>query len=36
MKGINAALNYVADTLLFAGAALGLASAVPHDPDRVG
>ena len=33
---INEALNYVADTLLFAGAALVLASALPHDPDRVG
>jgi uncharacterized membrane protein len=30
---INEALNYVADTLLFAGAALGLASALPRDPD---
>ena len=33
--GINEALNYVADTLLFAGAALVLASALPRDPDRV-
>jgi len=33
---INEALNYVADTLLYAGAALVLASALPHDPDRVG
>ena len=33
---INEALNYVADTLLFAGATLALASAVPRDPDRVG
>ncbi len=33
---INEALNYVADTLLFAGAALALASALPRDPDRVG
>jgi uncharacterized membrane protein len=32
---INEALNYVADTLLFAGAALVLASALPRDPDRV-
>jgi uncharacterized membrane protein len=32
---INEALNYVADTLLFAGAALGLASALPRDPDRM-
>ena len=31
---INEALNYVADTLLFAGAALVLALALPHDPDR--
>jgi hypothetical protein len=29
---INEALNYVADTLLFAGAALVLASAPPRDP----
>src|SRR5258707_13899181 len=29
---INEALNYVADTLLFAGAALPLASALPRDP----
>ena len=28
---INEALNYVADTLLFAGAALALASALPRD-----
>ncbi len=33
---INEALNYVADTLLFAGAALALASALPRDSDRVG
>jgi uncharacterized membrane protein len=33
---INQALNYVADTLLFAGAALVLASALPRDPDRRG
>jgi uncharacterized membrane protein YphA (DoxX/SURF4 family) len=33
---INEALNYVADTLLYAGAALALASALPYDPDRVG
>jgi len=32
---INEALNYVADTLLFAGAAFVLASALPRDPDRV-
>lgn len=32
---INEELNYVADTLLFAGAALALASALPRDPDRV-
>ncbi len=32
---ITEALNYVADTLLFAGAALGLASALPGDPNRV-
>jgi uncharacterized membrane protein len=32
---INEGLNYVADTLLFAGAALVLASALPHDPERV-
>jgi uncharacterized membrane protein len=31
---INEGLNYVADTLLFAGAALLLASALPRDPDR--
>jgi len=29
---VNEALNYVADTLLFAGAALVLASALPRDP----
>ncbi len=33
---INEGLNYVADTLLYAGAALALASALPRDPDRVG
>jgi uncharacterized membrane protein len=33
---INEALNYVADTLLYAGAALVLASALPHGPDHVG
>jgi len=33
---INDALNYVAETLLFAGAALVLASALPRDPARVG
>jgi len=32
---INEELNYVADTLLFAGAALVLASALPRDLDRV-
>jgi uncharacterized membrane protein len=32
---INEALNYVADTLLYAGAALALASALQRDPDRV-
>jgi uncharacterized membrane protein len=32
---INEGLNYVADTLLYAGTALVLASALPHDPDRV-
>ncbi|MGC1449852.1 MAG: hypothetical protein WA830_07440 [Candidatus Sulfotelmatobacter sp.] len=32
---INEALNYVADTLLYAGVALALASALPRDPDRV-
>ena len=32
---INEALNYVADTLLYGGAALVLASALPRDPDRV-
>jgi uncharacterized membrane protein len=31
---INEALNYVADTLLYAGAVLALASALPRDPDR--
>ena len=31
---INEGLNYVADTLLYAGAALVLASALPRDPDR--
>jgi len=31
---INQALNYVADTLLFAGAALSLAAALPRDADR--
>jgi uncharacterized membrane protein len=30
---INDALNYAADTLLFAGSALALASALPRDPD---
>jgi uncharacterized membrane protein len=32
---INEGLNYVADTLLYAGASLVLASALPSDPDRV-
>jgi len=32
---INEELNYVADTLLYAGAALALASALPRDPDPV-
>jgi uncharacterized membrane protein len=32
---INEGLNYVADTLLYAGAALALASALPRDPDRL-
>ncbi len=32
---VNEGLNYVADTLLYAGAALVLASALPRDPDRV-
>lgn len=31
---INEGLNYVADTLLYAGAALVLASALPRGPDR--
>jgi uncharacterized membrane protein len=31
---INEALNYVADTWLYAGAALLLASGLPRDPDR--
>jgi uncharacterized membrane protein len=31
---INEALNYVADTLLYAGSALALASALPPIPDR--
>ena len=31
----NEAINYVADTLLYAGAALALASALPCDPDCV-
>lgn len=34
-EAINEALNYVADTLLYAGAALLLASALPRGPDRV-
>ena len=32
---ITEAINYVADTLLFAGAALALASALPRETDRV-
>lgn len=32
---VNEALNYVADTLLFGGSALALASALPRDPDHV-
>jgi uncharacterized membrane protein len=32
---INEGLNYFADTLLYAGAALVLASALPRDPERV-
>jgi uncharacterized membrane protein len=32
---IDEALNYFADTLLYAGAALALAAALPLDPDRV-
>jgi len=32
---INDALNYVADTLLYAGGALALASALPHGPEPV-
>ncbi len=31
----NEALNYVADTLLYAGSALAVASALPRDPERV-
>jgi uncharacterized membrane protein len=31
---INEAINYVADTLLYAGATLALASALPKEPDR--
>ncbi len=33
---INEGLNYLADTWLFAGAALALASALPRDPEGVG
>jgi uncharacterized membrane protein len=33
---INEGLNYVADTLLFAGSALALALALPRESDRVG
>ena len=32
---ITVAINYVADTLLFGGAALVLASALPRDPVRM-
>ena len=32
---INEGLNYVGDTLLYAGSALALASALPRDPDGV-
>jgi uncharacterized membrane protein len=32
---INEALNYIADTWLYAGAALALASALPRDPARM-
>ena len=35
VEQVNEAINYVADTWLFAGAALALASALPRDPDRV-
>ena len=31
----NEAINYVADTLLYAGSALAVASALPRDPDRM-
>ncbi len=34
MTDINEGLNYVADTLLYAGAGLALASALPRDPSR--
>jgi uncharacterized membrane protein len=34
-EAINEGLNYVADTLLYAGAALALASALPHDPETL-
>jgi uncharacterized membrane protein len=34
-EDVNEAINYVADTWLYAGAALALASALPRDPDRV-
>ena len=30
----SVALNYVADTLLYAGSALAVASALPREPDR--
>jgi uncharacterized membrane protein len=33
---ITVAINYVFDTLLFAGTALALASALPHDADSAG
>ena len=32
---INEGINYVADTLLYAGSALAVASALPHDPERM-
>jgi uncharacterized membrane protein len=32
--GVSEALNYVADTLLYAGSALALASTLPREPDR--
>ncbi len=33
---VNEGLNYVADTLLYAGSALALAAASPHEPEGVG